>query len=128
MKGIKDDLEAWRARSTYTTDGVAGEVGVGGLVGEMRREVLLIAVTPTQQEMKSSVGREVSDTRTSYREFDAHRQVWFCALHAIHHFSMLRTIAVHELVNCSVFRSHAHADVQGLKLPVEFGTAPSTLL
>lgn len=59
MAGIKEDLQAWRDRSTGTTDGVAGEVGVGGLVGEMRREVTLLAVTPTVQEMKSTVGREV---------------------------------------------------------------------
>lgn len=60
MQDIKDDLEAWRERSTSTIDGVAGEVGKGGLVGEMRREVLLIAITPTEQEMKSSIGREVN--------------------------------------------------------------------
>lgn len=59
MAGIKDDLQAWRTRSEGTTDGVAGDVGVGGLVGEMRRDITLVAVTPTEQEMKSSVGREV---------------------------------------------------------------------
>jgi hypothetical protein len=48
-----------------------------------------------------------------YAESLADFQLWFCSLHAIHHFSMIRTIAVHEL---------------GLSLPVEFGTAPSTLL
>lgn len=62
---IKADLESWRRRSGAETkggqgDGVAGEVGRSGLVGEMRREVKLVAVTPTKQEMKSSVGREVS--------------------------------------------------------------------
>lgn len=66
MQGIRDDLDAWRKRGTSNErsggvgEGVAGEVGVGGLIGEMQREVLLIAVTPTEQEMKSSVGREVS--------------------------------------------------------------------
>jgi len=63
----------------------------------MKKDVRLVAITPTRQEVGSSVGREL----------------WFCSLHAIHHFSMLRTIAVHEL---------------GLDLPEEFGTAPSTLL
>lgn len=62
MNQIKDDLESWRRRSdreTGVSDGVAGETGRAGLVGEMRREVKLVAVTPTKQEMKSSVGREV---------------------------------------------------------------------
>lgn len=101
---IRDDLRTWgqRAGATVAAEktgaaGVSGEVGTRGLAGEMRREVKLVAITPTRQEMRSSVGREL----------------WFCSLHAIHHFSMLRTIAVHEM---------------GLDLPVEFGTAPSTLL
>lgn len=59
MGNIKDDLQAWRDRSDRTLDRVAGEVGRNGLEGEMRREVLLVAVTPTQQEMRSSIGREV---------------------------------------------------------------------
>ena len=59
MSKIKDDLRAWRDRSARTTDGVAGDVGRHGLQGEMRREVTLVAVTPTQQEMRSSIGREV---------------------------------------------------------------------
>jgi hypothetical protein len=60
MQSIKDDLQAWQSRGRGGVgDGVAGEIGVGGLIGDMQREVLLIAVTPTEQEMKSSVGREV---------------------------------------------------------------------
>lgn len=39
-------------------------------------------------------------------------QLWFVALHAIHHFSLLRVIATGEL---------------GLKVPDNFGVAPSTL-
>lgn len=39
-------------------------------------------------------------------------QLWFVALHAIHHFSLLRVIASGEL---------------GLKLSDDFGVAPSTL-
>ncbi|GFZ47489.1 hypothetical protein JCM24511_05233 [Saitozyma sp. JCM 24511] len=101
MTTIRDDLRKWGERA-----GNAGETGTGtgtgtgtngGLAGELKREVGLVAITPTRQEMKSTIGREL----------------WFCSLHAIHHFSMLRTIAVHEL---------------GIDLPVEFGTAPSTLL
>ncbi|KJE04739.1 hypothetical protein I311_01545 [Cryptococcus gattii NT-10] len=68
-----------------------------GLADEMERIVRVAAITPTKQEMGSTVGREL----------------WYCSIHAIHHFSMLRTIAVYEL---------------NLDLPVEFGTAPSTLL
>ncbi|WVF65665.1 hypothetical protein IAT40_000396 [Kwoniella sp. CBS 6097] len=79
--------------------GLAGEIGVNrnGLAQAMEKQVKVIAITPTRQQMGSTVGREL----------------WYISLHAIHHFSMLRTIAVHE---------------HGLELPVEFGTAPSTLL
>ena len=62
MQGIRDDLQAWKTRGSGGSgvgEGVAGEVGLGGLIGDMQREVLLIAVTPTEQEMRSSVGREV---------------------------------------------------------------------
>jgi len=65
MQSIRHDLEAWQNRGIASGvgggvgEGVAGEIGVGGLIGDMQREVLLIAVTPTEQEMKSSVGREV---------------------------------------------------------------------
>ncbi|CAD6567670.1 MAG: hypothetical protein TREMPRED_003813 [Tremellales sp. Tagirdzhanova-0007] len=102
MLTIRDDLVRWGERhraleSVTSSPGVPGDVDREGLAGEMRRMVDMVALTPTKQEMQSSVGREL----------------WFCSLHAIHHFSMLRTIAVHEL---------------GLELPVEFGTAPSTLL
>ncbi|KIR37831.1 hypothetical protein I307_03815 [Cryptococcus deuterogattii 99/473] len=54
-----------------------------GLVDEMERAVRVAAITPTKQEMGSTVGREL----------------WYCSIHAIHHFSMLRTIAVYELVS-----------------------------
>ncbi|OCF31390.1 hypothetical protein I316_06995 [Kwoniella heveanensis BCC8398] len=86
-------------RGEEVAGGVAGEVGVNrnGLAQAMEREVKVVAITPTRQQMGSTVGREL----------------WYISLHAIHHFSMLRTIAVHE---------------HGLELPVEFGTAPSTLL
>jgi hypothetical protein len=73
----------------------------GGLAAQMRRPVRLVAVTPTRQISMSSVGREVSrfprKDLASSRRAKLH-QLWFCSLHAIHHFSMLRTIAVHELV------------------------------
>jgi hypothetical protein len=48
MQGIRDDLQTWKDRGSD-----------GGLIEDMQREVLLIAITPTEQEMKSSVGREV---------------------------------------------------------------------
>ncbi|WVQ93312.1 hypothetical protein IAU59_000380 [Kwoniella sp. CBS 9459] len=92
--GSKDELQG-----REVAGGVAGEVGVdrNGLAQAMDRKVTVVAITPTRQQMGSTVGREL----------------WYISLHAIHHFSMLRTIAVHE---------------HGLELPVEFGTAPSTLL
>ncbi|WVQ81173.1 hypothetical protein IAT38_003295 [Cryptococcus sp. DSM 104549] len=133
MTSIRDDLAAWgeacRARGPITSAGSSGVSGLdgpgstgaanpaglgmqgdqaheagarlgwgeGGLASEMERSVRVVAITPTRQEMTSTLGREL----------------WYCSLHSIHHFSMLRTIAVFEL---------------GLQLPVEFGTAPSTLL
>merc|ERR1712093_638052 len=56
----------------------------------------LTALTPYHQEFESSFGREL----------------WFVALHAIHHYSLLRVIATGEL---------------HLTLPENFGVAPSTL-
>ena len=63
---IRDDLRTWgeRAGDSVAAEktgaaGVSGEVGTKGLAGEMRREVKLVAITPTRQEMRSSVGREV---------------------------------------------------------------------
>ncbi|ODN74747.1 hypothetical protein L202_07070 [Cryptococcus amylolentus CBS 6039] len=116
MRQISKDLTAWseicRRRGSVmggsggSGGGVEGNpAGLGGqkaerrngLVDEMDRVVHVVAITPTKQEMGSTVGREL----------------WYCSLHSIHHFSMLRTIAVYEL---------------DLTLPVEFGTAPSTLL
>ncbi|OCF72619.1 hypothetical protein I204_07001 [Kwoniella mangroviensis CBS 8886] len=108
LEEIRDDLITFGDNSrnlTYNVDGVAqgiaGEVGIAdkknGLAQVMEMKVNVVAITPTKQVMGSTVGREL----------------WYCSLHAIHHFSMLRTIAVHE---------------HGLELPVEFGTAPSTLL
>ncbi|WRT68961.1 uncharacterized protein IL334_005943 [Kwoniella shivajii] len=110
LEQVRDDLISWGdqcRRSSLAGDskpaeigtGVAGEVGVrrNGLAEAMETKVNVVAITPTRQTMGSTIGREL----------------WYCSLHAIHHFSMLRTIAVHE---------------HGLELPVEFGTAPSTLL
>lgn len=58
----------------------------------------LCATTPFAVEMDSTVGREL----------------WFCGLHAIHHYALARVILVKEL---------------GLKLGGdEFGVAPSTLV
>jgi len=60
------------------------------------KQVDLTALTPHKHELASSFGREL----------------WFVALHAIHHFSLLRVIAAGEL---------------GMKLADNFGVAPSTL-
>ncbi|WVQ75393.1 hypothetical protein IAR50_005013 [Cryptococcus sp. DSM 104548] len=111
MRQVSKDLSSWSEicrRRGSSSEGGGGEgnpAGLGGqegekrdgLVDEMDRMVHVVAITPTKQEMGSTVGREL----------------WYCSLHSIHHFSMLRTIAVYEL---------------NLNLPVEFGTAPSTLL
>ncbi|WWC91297.1 uncharacterized protein L201_006240 [Kwoniella dendrophila CBS 6074] len=110
LEEIKDDLIEFgeNSRSQLSGDisgeGVAGEFGLSqhnsrknGLSRIMESKVNVLAITPTKQIMGSTVGREL----------------WYISLHAIHHFSMLRTIAVHE---------------HGLELPIEFGTAPSTLL
>ncbi|KDQ54752.1 hypothetical protein JAAARDRAFT_37856 [Jaapia argillacea MUCL 33604] len=56
----------------------------------------LNAVTPFPQVLQTSFGREL----------------WFAALHAVHHWSMIRVIA----------------GEQGLKLEESFGFAPSTLV
>ncbi len=71
MQKIRSDLVQWgdRARSSGGNtngdrgggvgSGVAGEVKAGGLVEEMKRGILLVAITPSRQEMWSTVGREV---------------------------------------------------------------------
>ena len=68
--------------------------GSGDFATKMSRPVRLIAITPTKQSFTSSIGREI----------------WFCSLHAIHHFSMLRTIAVHELVCLDICPNLGHRD------------------
>lgn len=64
MSTIREDLIAWGDRHRDSPDvpggGVAGETGRNGLAGQMRRQVDMIAMTPTKQDMRSSVGREVS--------------------------------------------------------------------
>jgi hypothetical protein len=74
MQSISNDLRAWgescstqRSGRNDVEDGVgrgvAGETTSAkrrGLEEEMKREVRLIAVTPTKQVMGSTVGREVS--------------------------------------------------------------------
>nr|ODN88623.1 hypothetical protein L203_02633 [Cryptococcus depauperatus CBS 7841] len=111
MREISRDLQAWGNScrrqgivSCHEKDMNPAALGkedsgdvCDGLSNEMRRKVNVVAITPTKQIAGSTVGREL----------------WYVSLHAIHHFSMLRTIAVYEL---------------GLDLPIEFGTAPATLL
>ena len=66
--------------------------------GQLYAQTLrLRATTPTIVDMESTVGREV----------------WFCALHAIHHYALARVILVRELE---------------LDIDAEFGVAPSTLV
>ena len=67
MLTIRDDLVRWGERhraleSVTSSPGVPGDVDREGLAGEMRRMVDMVALTPTKQEMQSSVGREVSTT------------------------------------------------------------------
>lgn len=74
-----------------------------GLADEMERIVRVAAITPTKQEMGSTVGREVRLFVFVFFPFSkvlkCRIQLWYCSIHAIHHFSMLRTIAVYELVS-----------------------------
>lgn len=74
-----------------------------GLADEMERIVRVAAITPTKQEMGSTVGREVRLFVFAFFPFSkvlkCGIQLWYCSIHAIHHFSMLRTIAVYELVS-----------------------------
>ena len=66
MLTIRDDLVRWGNRVGSTgsnaSQGGAGSAGREGLASEMRRVVDMVALTPTKQEMQSSVGREVSTT------------------------------------------------------------------
>ncbi|PWY98702.1 hypothetical protein BCV70DRAFT_26241 [Testicularia cyperi] len=59
--------------------------------------IRLRATTPFLVEMDSTIGREL----------------WFCSLHAIHHYALARVILVREL---------------GLTVDPKFGVAPSTLV
>jgi len=63
---------------------------------DLDADLVLNAVTPHMQRFKTSFGREL----------------WFAALHAVHHYSMIRVIA----------------GEQGIKLEDTFGFAPSTLV
>ncbi|CCF48732.1 hypothetical protein NDA11_001637 [Ustilago hordei] len=67
----------------------------GRLYGQALR---LCATTPLVVEMESTVGREL----------------WFCGLHAIHHYALARVILVKEL------------GLEGIE--EQFGVAPSTLV
>lgn len=60
--------------------------------------VLLRATTPFVVDMESTIGREL----------------WFCGLHAIHHYALARVILVKELALT--------------KIDTQFGVAPSTLV
>ncbi|KEI37605.1 uncharacterized protein L969DRAFT_27052, partial [Mixia osmundae IAM 14324] len=62
----------------------------------MTRRFRLSALTPFPQEFDTNFAREL----------------WFCSLHAIHHFSLIRVIVSGEL---------------NLDVPATFGVAPSTM-
>ncbi|KLT45251.1 hypothetical protein CC85DRAFT_282739 [Cutaneotrichosporon oleaginosum] len=96
-QGVARDLDICRASLAKVRAGLEGLAAAPDLAGELARDVDVLAVTPSRQCMRSTLAREL----------------WFCALHTIHHYTMIRTICVHEL---------------GIALPVEFGTAPATLL
>ncbi|GAA6061717.1 hypothetical protein JCM10212_004949 [Sporobolomyces blumeae] len=61
------------------------------------QRVRLTAVTPEKVVVESTFGREL----------------WFASFHAVHHFALIRVIAVSEL---------------GLEVPDDFGVAPATLV
>ncbi|GAA5886818.1 hypothetical protein JCM5296_006411 [Sporobolomyces johnsonii] len=68
-----------------------------GRAVEPERPVRLEAVTPVVVEVGTTWAREL----------------WFASFHAVHHFALVRVIAVGEL---------------GLDVPPDFGVAPSTLV
>ena len=68
MAAIREDLVRWGEQDrpspgSAAGEGVAGEIGITGLAGEMRRGVEMVALTPTKQRMRSTVGREVRSSR-----------------------------------------------------------------
>lgn len=102
MADVRNRLKGWKEISCTHTSQESRPVE-GGFAEELRRKVRLVALTPTKQVMESTVGREVSlllEKKEGGIQLTP-RQLWFCSLHAIHHYSMLRTIAVHELVGHS---------------------------
>ncbi|GAA5962144.1 hypothetical protein JCM21900_006981 [Sporobolomyces salmonicolor] len=84
-----ESFEALRARLERETD--------QGRAVDPARPVRLEAVTPVVVEVGTTWAREL----------------WFASFHAVHHFALVRVIAVGEL---------------GLDVPPDFGVAPSTLV
>jgi hypothetical protein len=63
MQAVRSDLEAW------------GKAATGALSEWMRQPVLLTAITPSKQNMSSSVGREV-----------CHHKLWIDSSYGSVHF------------------------------------------
>ncbi|KAL0579798.1 hypothetical protein V5O48_002209 [Marasmius crinis-equi] len=82
---------------------------------EWNAPVVLRAITPYDQEMQSTLGREVvyhyTRSRSPFLTLEV-RQLWFASLHCVHHWSMVRVIA----------------GEMGITLSEDFGFAPSTLV
>ena len=53
LASVREDLHTWGERCR-------AHVSATGLAEELSRNALLVAITPTRQEMASSLGREVS--------------------------------------------------------------------
>ena len=73
MSTIHNDLVRLGERDqasppSSSRDGVSREEDVTGLAGQMKRDVIMVALTPTKQEMRSTVGREVSLPFTNLKE------------------------------------------------------------
>lgn len=63
----------------------------------------------TQIQLRATIEPEMSDGATLKSSYG--RELWFCCLHAVHHFALIRAICVE----------------QGVETPHDFGVAPSTL-
>lgn len=93
-KEVARAVDACRNAFINVREGLCSLADSNDLSGELEREVTVLSLSPVEQEFRSTLGREVSDVLVM-----ADGELWFCALHTIHHYTMIRTIAVHELVS-----------------------------
>lgn len=98
-KEVARDVDACRNALNSVREGLCSLADASDLSGELERDVIVSSLSPVEQEFRSTLGREVSHIHVS-----ANRKLWFCALHTIHHYTMIRAIAVHELVSCNASR------------------------